>query len=141
MGSPYLGGGNNSKPRKEFPMEGILSTKSVRAKQRLLEQLKFVKDAGLRTRYLIVIHLMEGSSPTWIARSLKVSRGTVYRVKNRFLQEGDAGLFDRRNGNGKRKLTEEYLKRLSQVVAGDPSQWGWPRPTWTRELQIKTLQK
>jgi len=107
-------------------MEGILSTKPVRAKQRLLEQLKFVKDAGLRIRYLIVIHLMEGSSPTRIAHSLKVSRSTVYRVKARFLQEGDTGLFDRRSGNGKRKLTEEFLKVLSQVVEGDPSQWVGP---------------
>jgi transposase len=122
-------------------MEGILSREAARAKRRLSEQLTFLRDAGLRTRYLIVIHWLEGRSPTWIARSLKVSRTTVYRIRDRFCEEGEAGLFDRRDGNGQRKLTEEYLALLRAVVAGDPLQSGWTRPTWTRELLIKTLQR
>lgn len=122
-------------------MDGILSRKAESAKQRLSEQLKFLRDAGLRTKYLIVIHRLEGRSPTWIARSLKVGRTTVYRVERRYGEEGEAGLFDRRDGNGQRKLTEEYLAQLREVVSGDPSQYGWPRPTWTRELLIKTLRR
>lgn len=122
-------------------MEGILSRAGERAKQRLSEQLKFLRDARLRTRYLVVIHGLEGRSPTWIAHSLKVGRNTVYRTWHRFREEGDAGLFDRRDGNGRRKLTEEYLAQLREVVAGDPQQYGWKRPTWTRELLIKTLRR
>jgi len=122
-------------------MDGILSRQMECAKQRLLEQLKFLRDAGLRTRYLIMIHRLEGRSPTWIARSLKVGRHTVYRVEHRFQADGDVGLFDRRGGNGQRKLTEEYLTQLREVVAGDPLQYGWMRPTWTRELLIKTLRR
>lgn len=122
-------------------MEGILSPQSERAKQRLSEQLKFLRDAGLRTRYLIVIHRLEGRSATWIARSLKIGRSTVYRTELRFCEEGETGLFDRRDGNGQRKLTEEYLTQLREVVAGDPLQFGWSRPTWTRELLIKTLRR
>jgi putative transposase len=122
-------------------MEGIVSRKARCAKQRLSEQLKFLRDARLRMRYLIVIHCLEGRSPTWIARSLKVGRQTVYRTWRRFGEEGDVGLFDRRDGNGQRKLTEEYLTQLRQVVAGDPQQYGWTRPTWTRELLIRTLRR
>lgn len=122
-------------------MEGILSPQAERAKQRLSKQLKFLKDAGLRTRYLIVIHRLEGRSPTWIARSLKVGRSTVYRTEQRYGKDGEAGLFDRRGGNGPRKLTEEYLTQLREVVAGDPLQDGWKRPTWTREMLIKTLRR
>jgi transposase len=112
-------------------MDGILSRQAECAKQRLSEQLKFLRDVGLRTRCLIMIHRLEGRSPTWIARSLKVGRNTVYRVERRFCEDGDAGLFDRRDGNGQRKLTEESLAQLRDVVAGDPVQYGWTRPTWT----------
>lgn len=122
-------------------MEGIVSRQARCAKQRLSKQLKFLRDAGLRTRYLIVIHGLEGRTPTWIARSLKVGRQTVYRTWRRFGEEGDVGLFDRRDGNGRRKLTEEFLTQLRQVVSGDPEQYGWTRPTWTRELLIKTLRR
>jgi transposase len=120
-------------------MEGIVSREALCAKQRLCERLKWILDAELRTRYLIVIHLMEGQTVTWVARSLKISRNTVYRTQHRYETEGEGGLFDRRSENGERKVTEEFLERLVEVVAGDPLQYGWKRPTWTRELLIKTM--
>lgn len=122
-------------------MEGIVTLERWCAKRRLSEQLRFVRDAGLKTRYLIMVHRLEGQSPSWIARSLKVSRNTVYRTEERFQVEGEAGLFDRRADNGQRKLTEEYLFQLCDVVASDPLQYGWKRPTWTRELLIKTMRR
>ena len=88
-------------------MEGILSQETSRAKQRLYERLKWIRDAELRTRYLIVIHLLEGQTVTWISRTLKISRNTVYRTKQRYETEGESGLFDRRSENGERKVTEE----------------------------------
>ena len=51
-------------------MEGILSQEASRAKQRLCERLKWIRAAELRTRYLIVIHLLEGQTVTWISRTL-----------------------------------------------------------------------
>ena len=50
-----------------------------------------------------------------------------------------SGLFDRRIENGERKVIEEFLDRLLEVVAVDSQQSGWKRPTWTRELLIKTM--
>jgi len=120
-------------------MEGIFSQEASCAKQRLRERLKWIRDAELRTRYLIVIHLLEDQTVTWISRTLKISRNTVYRTKQRYETEGESGLFDRRIENGERKVSEEYLERLVEVVAGDPQQHGWNRPTWTRELLIKTM--
>ena len=72
-------------------MEGILSQEASRAKQRLYERLKWIRDAELRTRYLIVIHLLEGQTVTWISRTLKISRNTVYRTKQRYETEGESG--------------------------------------------------
>lgn len=120
-------------------MEGIISSESPCAKQRLRERLKWIRDAELHTRYLIVIHLLEGQTITWIARSLKISRNTVYRTRERYETEAEAGLFDRRSENGERKLTEDFLQQLAEVVAGDPLHYGWKRPTWTRELLSSTM--
>jgi len=120
-------------------MEGIFSQSACCAKQELCERLKWIRDAGLRTRYLIVIHLFEGHTVTWISRLLKISRNTVYRTKQRYETEGEEGLFDRRIENGDRKVTEEFLEQLVEVVGGDPQQYGWKRPTWTRELLIRTM--
>src|SRR4051812_20801223 len=120
-------------------MEGIFSQEASCAKQQFCERLKWILDAELRTRYLIVIHLLEGQTVTWVARTLKISRNTVYRTKQRYTTEGEPGLFDRRYENGERKVTEEFLEHLVEVVAGDPQDYGWKRPTWTRELLIKTM--
>jgi transposase len=120
-------------------MDGIIPPLDGRAKRRLVERMKHTEDADLRMRYLIVIHLAERHSPTEIARLLKGSRSQVYRVAQRFREFGEAGLIDRREDNGERKLTEDYLAELRQVVASDPPEHGWKRPTWTRELLVETL--
>ena len=120
-------------------MEGIFSQARLCAKQDLRERLKWIRDAQMRTRYLIVIHLLEGRTVTWIAETLKITRNTVYRAKQRYEAEGESGLFDRRIDNGDRKVTEQFLEQLAEVVAGDPQEYGWKRPTWTRELLIKTM--
>lgn len=120
-------------------MEGIIPHMSPRAKQRLEKHWKRSEDADTRNRFLIVIHLLDQRTPTEIARMLKIARSTVYRVAHRFAQAGDAGLIDRREDNGERKVDEEYLTALYQVVAASPLDHGWRRPTWTREMLIDTL--
>jgi transposase len=101
-------------------MEGILSRLSGRGKERLLKQMRNCDDANLRMRYLIVITLAEGASPTQTAARLKVSRSTVYRVAERFEACGEAGLVDRREDNGQRKLDEDFLTVLYELVASAP---------------------
>src|SRR5690606_34924331 len=68
-----------------------------------------------------------------------VAESTVRRVVCRFAKSGEAGLIDRREENGERKLEEDYLGRLYQVVASSPEAFGWRRPTWTREMLVKTM--
>jgi transposase len=90
---------------------------------------------------LIIINLVHARSPTQTARVLQVSRSTVYNVAQRFREWGEAGLIDRREENGARKLDAEYLAALHEVVRGSPQEYGWRRPTWTRELLVQTLQR
>lgn len=122
-------------------MEGIVVKLHRRDKRRLAKRLRKLKDAGLRTRYCIIVNLAEGRSVADTARALGTSRRTVSRVRDRFVQHAEAGLLDRREENGQTKLDELYLKTLYDVVESSPHEYGWLRPTWTREMLAITLQK
>jgi transposase len=122
-------------------MEGIVPVLRGSAKDRLYRQLRNCRDAKLRMRYLIIINLVHGRSPTETARVLHVSRSSVYNVAERFREWGEAGLIDRREENGECKLDDEYLAALHEVVRSSPEQYGWRRPTWTRELLVTTLRR
>jgi transposase len=61
------------------------------------------------------------------------------RAVHRYRAEGEAGLIDRRVDNGRRKLDDDYLALLFEVLQDRANQHGWPRPTWTRELLVATL--
>ncbi len=85
------------------------------------------------------MNLAEGHAPTQISRLCGVSRSTVYRVARRFRECGEVGLVDRREDNGPCKLNAVFLSALVEAVRGSPRDYDWPRPTWTRELLVKTV--
>ena len=62
-------------------------------------------------------------------------------MAKRFTEFAEAGLADRREGNGERKIDEDFLTTLIELVGASPQQYGWPRPTWTRELLVLTMQQ
>jgi transposase len=122
-------------------MDGIVICLGRSAKRRIARKLRECEDAGLARRYLIIMNLDEGRSPTTVARMLHVSRSTVYRVARRFQEWGEAGLIDRREDNGETKVDEEYLGVLYDVVASYADEHGWRRPTWTQEMLIQTMEE
>lgn len=63
----------------------------------------------------------------------------VRRVWKRFVEFGVAGLLDRREDNGQSKVNERYLATLREVVDQSPEDYGYARPTWTRELLAKVM--
>jgi transposase len=128
-------------PKEGDPMEGIIPALRCSAKERLCRQLRECRDSKLRTRYLVVINLANGRSAEQTAAAVQVARSSVYRIARRFREAGEAGLVDRREENGQRKLDEQYLQTLYEVVASSPEQYGWPRPTWTREMLVRTLRR
>jgi transposase len=120
-------------------MPAILPHLRLSVKERLLKNLRRCRDAGTRTRYLIVLTCNEGRAVPDIAQALKVHRDTVYRVLRRFRGWGERGLLDRRVHNGPRKLTADLLSTLDRLVRGSPQDHGHRRPTWTREALLATL--
>lgn len=120
-------------------MEGILPELRWSDKERIRKHLRRCSDAGLKMRYLIIVNLMHGRDVQEVVMALQVGRSTVYAVAKRFREHGEAGLVDRREENGQRKLDERYLATLYDVVESYSQEHGWRRPTWTRETLVETL--
>jgi transposase len=122
-------------------MDGIIPELSRADKRRLEKRCRKLKDGDLKSRYLIVLNLADGRSASDTAKALKVNRSTVYRVAARFREGGEDGLIDRREENGETKLSDEFLSALWEVVESCPLDYGWHRPTWTREMLVETLEE
>jgi transposase len=108
-------------------------------KDKLSRHFQRCRDARLRTHYLIIIGLLNRYSVQHMAAILQIHRSTVYRIAARFRDQGELGLFDGREDNGCLKLDEAYLDALYRAVMNQPANYGWRRPTWTRELLVEAM--
>ena len=48
---------------------------------------------------------------------------------------------DRRRGNGCPKVDADLFEALRELLAATPEDYGWSRPSWTRELLVRTLRQ
>jgi transposase len=112
---------------------------SERQRRELRRLAMRAKDAGMRCRCKVVLGLVQGRTPTMIAQGGLCAKSQVYRVADRFIEHGLAGLADRREDNGECKITETYEIELLRLVEESPQQFGYRRPTWTQELLILVL--
>jgi transposase len=117
------------------------ATFSQARRRRFRLRAKYCTDARLHCRLLIILNLLQGRTAALIRDVLHCSTSQVYRVADRFLQEGEEGLADRREDNGTHKVTWYYEWSLLQAVAGSPSDYGRRRPTWTQELLAGVLEQ
>lgn len=91
-------------------------------------------DPATALRFLAVARLGLGHSTPRVAIDLGVARSTVVRAAASFMTEGIDGLFDRRRRNGPAKVDDAFCCRLAELLLRTPEDFGWSRPTWTREL-------
>jgi transposase len=99
------------------------------------------KDKGLALRCQVVLLADKGRRRGQIAEGAGCSVSWVNRIVARFYDHGIAGLLDRREDNGQVKLDERYLALLYDLVAGSPQDYGYSRPTWTRELLAELMRR
>lgn len=85
-------------------------------------------------RFHIVSRLGLGRSSPQVAEEVDVARSTVVRAAAHFVAEGVAGLYDKRRGNGAAKVDDAFRRALATLLRHTPEDFGWMRPTWTREL-------
>ncbi|HEV8059558.1 MAG TPA: IS630 family transposase [Gemmataceae bacterium] len=120
-------------------MPDIVPRFSWLVKEKMRQRFQTCKNALVRLHYLIVFNLWRGRRVREIEAVLSVHNTTIYRLAKRFCERGEAALWDGRENNGAEKLSETFLGILDQVVRSSPRDHGWRRPTWTRELLVKTM--
>ena len=120
-------------------MRRIVLELRKRVKMELRRIRRQTRDAGLAMRCQMVLHSAKGRGSRQIADAVGCDRSWVSRVLERFSRDGPAGLLDGREDNGQVKLTEEYLGLLYEVVWRSPPDYGYRRPTWTRELLMAVM--
>ena len=97
--------------------------------------------AVLRCRCKVIVSLVQGKSPRTLACGGLCSGSQVYRVAQRFVEQGPAGMADQREDNGDHKINETYEWELLIAVACSPRDYGYLRTTWTQELLVRVLAK
>ena len=120
-------------------MSSIVPKVSFSVKEKMSKRFRKCRLASVRIRYLIVFNLWNGRGAREIEPILNVHNTTVYRVARRFRELGEASLWDGREDNGTEKVSEAYLGTLNLIVHLSPLEYGWRRPTWTRELLVETM--
>jgi transposase len=92
-------------------------------------------------RFQAVARLATGRSTPQVAAELDIATSTVVLAANRFLANGIPGLYDRRRGNGACKADDRFDRALVRMLGRTPLDFGWSRPTWTRELLCKQMRR
>jgi len=110
-------------------------------RRRLLREGRKSGDTATCERFLIVAMLGAERQVVEVARLLGVAIAHVSRTQARFIAGGIEALYDRRRDNGNLKVTPEFIFALEAVLARSPPDFGWMRPTWTRELLCLELER
>jgi len=115
-------------------MERIVIRLPRAVKRRLERAMKKTRDLHFHNRCRIVLLYARGLGCQAIAKVVGCAPATAVRVAHRFLRDGEAGLQDGRKDNGVPKVDLDLLQALAEVIGRCPEDFGYARPTWTREL-------
>ena len=103
-------------------------------RRRLIRLGRRTGDPETALRFHAVSRLGLGRSSPQVAQELDIARSTVVRAAQRFAEEGVDGLYDGRRSNGASKVDGAFRLGLAKLLRQTPEDFGWSRPTWTREL-------
>jgi transposase len=102
---------------------------------------KKVDDSAMMIRAQIIGMLATGYQTAKIADTLDCARPHIYRTTERFDRDGRCGLFDDRRNNGMLIADKAFHKTVKRHVSQTPIDFGYVRPTWTRELLVKVAEQ
>jgi len=115
---------------------------SPRERRLVRNRAKVARDVVLRSHCRIILSLVGGNGARALAQAGLCSTSQVYRVAQRFVEQGPFGPVDQRQYNGETKADEYCHAVLFDVVANSsPRKYGYPRATWTEELLVLALEK
>ena len=104
------------------------------ARRRLISRAKKARDPNTALRFLMISKLGQGLSRHQVARDLACAPSTVVKAAQRFVMAGEEGLLDQRVFNGAPKVDLNFREELKRVLHSVPTDFGWLRTNWTREL-------
>jgi putative transposase len=106
---------------------------SAKEREQLLAQLnRGTQRARVLTRARILLLADEQLTDEEIAETLQVSRGTTFRVRRRYCQEGlEAALHDRPRSGAPPKVTRRLEAHLTALACSQPPEG---RARWTLRL-------
>jgi transposase len=119
----------------------IIAQLSRQQKRKLRRLIHKERDAGMKTRLSIILHLADDERPAAVARALHVARSTVYRVAGAIATAGSPGWLIAAKTTAARVVDDSILLELRAIVAKSPHAFGWPRATWTQEMLALTLER
>src|ERR1700722_5545018 len=123
--------GNRQTPNRKDPRMVILPRMRRAERRNLLHLGRKSGDPGTALRFHVIARLGLGKTSPEGAEELDVARSTVVRTAHSFADEGIAGLYDRRRGNGTPKANDAFRHRVAKLLERTPEHVGWRRPTWT----------
>jgi transposase len=98
-------------------------------------------DIATMLRFYAVALLGSGKSSPTVADILNIAISTAVRAAHAYLAHGIEGLYDKRRGNGRPKADGAFRARVAEMLRLTPEDFGWSRPTWTRELLCLQAQR
>jgi transposase len=96
-------------------------------------------DPATYRRCYVIFLLTGGLSVLKTHQLTAMARSAIYAILDRFIARGIKGVEDQRRFNGKMKADDYLCGRVQEMVKGSPEDFGWCRPTWTRELLCQTI--
>jgi transposase len=106
-----------------------------------MQIVRKAEDFATAMRFYAVALLGRGMSSPKVADILAIAVSTVVRAGHAYAAEGVAGLYDRRRSNGSPKADGAFRARVAELLQRTPEDFGWKRPTWTRELLCLQAQR
>ena len=98
-------------------------------------------DVATLKRFYAVALLGAGKSSPTVADIVCVAVSTVVRAAHAYLAGGVEALYDKRLRNGRPKADGPFRARVTAMLRGTPEDFGWSRPTWTRELLCRQAER
>jgi transposase len=120
----------------------MISVRLPEAEAQSLEaQFRSTQDRKLRDRLQIVLLAHGGRKRQDIAADLRISRRSVQRWINAYLESGLAGLTPRKATGKQPGIPTAMTAEIKRWVIGGPAEQGLDRATWTYEELADHLKK
>jgi len=110
-------------------------------REALLALAEKTPGAWLGVKVAIIVLLLDGYRPTFLARLFGVTRMSLTRWIHRLNAEGPGGLAERQRPGRPKRLTPQMQRQLQKDLEGSPEEQGLPRASWDGPTLVLHLQR